>query len=213
MINNYTDRYIFVLLNQLDMTKAEKTRKFIVEQTAPIFNVKGYAGTSLNDITAATGLTKGSVYGNFANKDEVALAAFDYNKDKMTAAVIKAMAQEKTITGKLLVYAGLYQTLLSNVLPEGGCPLLNTAIEADDTHPELRKRVLGAVLDWKKRLTNLVKEGVAQNEIARDTNAEQVALTMIAMIEGAIMLSRLTASEAHWDLIMDSLKKYITQLQ
>jgi len=213
MINNYTDRYIFVLLNQLDMTKAEKTRKFIVEQTAPIFNVKGYAGTSLNDITAATGLTKGSVYGNFANKDEVALAAFDYNKDKMTAAVIKAMAQEKTITGKLLVYAGLYQTLLSNVLPEGGCPLLNTAIEADDTHPELRKRVLEAVLDWKKRLTNLVKEGIAQNEIAKDTNAEQVALTMIAMIEGAIMLSRLTASEAHWDLIMDSLKKYITQLQ
>jgi len=213
MINNYTDRYIFVLLNQLDMTKAEKTRKFIVEQTAPIFNVKGYAGTSLNDITAATGLTKGSVYGNFANKDEVALAAFDYNKDKMTAAVIKAMAQEKTITGKLLVYAGLYQTLLSNVLPEGGCPLLNTAIEADDTHPELRKRVLEAVLDWKKRLTNLVKEGIAQNEIAKDTNAEQVALTMIAMIEGAIMLSRLTASEAHWDLIMDSLKKYITQQQ
>lgn len=43
------------------MTKAEKTRNFIVEKTAPIFNMKGYAGTSLNDITAATGLTKGSI--------------------------------------------------------------------------------------------------------------------------------------------------------
>ncbi|MDO9376148.1 MAG: TetR/AcrR family transcriptional regulator, partial [Ferruginibacter sp.] len=61
------------------MTKAEKTRNFIVEQTAPIFNKKGYAGTSLTDLTEATGLTKGSIYGNFANKDEVALAAYDYN--------------------------------------------------------------------------------------------------------------------------------------
>jgi AcrR family transcriptional regulator len=194
------------------MTKAEKTRRFIVEQTAPIFNMKGYAGTSLSDITEATGLTKGSVYGNFANKDEVALAAFDYNKEKMTAAVNSAMAGEKTIKGKLLVYVDLYRTLLSDALPKGGCPLLNTAIESDDTHPELREKVLKAVLDWKKRLTNLVKEGIAQNQIAKDTNAEQVALTMIAMIEGAIMLSRLTASEAHWDLIMDSLKKYVHQL-
>jgi AcrR family transcriptional regulator len=194
------------------MTKAEKTRRFIVEQTAPIFNMKGYAGTSLSDITEATGLTKGSVYGNFANKDEVALAAFDYNKEKMTAAVNSAMTGEKTIKGKLLVYVDLYRTLLSDALPKGGCPLLNTAIESDDTHPELREKVLKAVLDWKKRLTNLVKEGIAQNQIAKDTNAEQVALTMIAMIEGAIMLSRLTASEAHWDLIMDSLKKYVHQL-
>jgi TetR/AcrR family transcriptional repressor of nem operon len=38
--------------------------------------MKGYSGTSMSDITAATGLTKGSIYGNFENKDEVAIAAF-----------------------------------------------------------------------------------------------------------------------------------------
>lgn len=43
------------------MNKAQRTRQFIVEKTAPIFNVKGYAGTSLADMTEATGLTKGSV--------------------------------------------------------------------------------------------------------------------------------------------------------
>ncbi len=55
-------------------SKAERTRKFIVERTAPIFNMKGYSGTSLTDLTAATGLTKGSIYGNFENKDDVAIA-------------------------------------------------------------------------------------------------------------------------------------------
>ena len=64
------------------MNKAEKTKSFIIEKTATLFNTKGFAGTSLNDITEATGLTKGSVYGNFKNKDEVALAVFEFNTKK-----------------------------------------------------------------------------------------------------------------------------------
>ncbi len=63
------------------MNKAERTKQFIIEQTASIFNKKGYAGTSLQDITAATSLTKGSIYGNFGGKDDVALAVFDYTWD------------------------------------------------------------------------------------------------------------------------------------
>ena len=44
------------------MGKAERTKIFIAEKTAPLFNQKGYAGTSLNDMTDATGLTKGAIY-------------------------------------------------------------------------------------------------------------------------------------------------------
>lgn len=50
------------------MSKAERTKQFIIEKTAPIFNAKGYMGTSMNDIMNATGLTKGSIYGNFETK-------------------------------------------------------------------------------------------------------------------------------------------------
>ncbi|MCP2807331.1 TetR family transcriptional regulator, partial [Salmonella enterica subsp. enterica serovar Typhimurium] len=60
-------------------SKAERTRQYIIDKAAPIFNKKGYAGTSLNDLIEATGLTKGAIYGNFENKDEIALEAFDYN--------------------------------------------------------------------------------------------------------------------------------------
>jgi AcrR family transcriptional regulator len=60
------------------MSKAEKTKQFIIEKTATLFNTKGYTSTSLSDITQAT-LTKGSIYGNFENKDEVALEVYKYN--------------------------------------------------------------------------------------------------------------------------------------
>ncbi|TBO40540.1 TetR/AcrR family transcriptional regulator [Pedobacter kyonggii] len=194
------------------MTKAEKTRKFIVEKTAPIFNMKGYAGTSLNDITAATGLTKGSIYGNFANKDEVALAAFDYNLKNVSSRIEAEMNRQASIKDKLLVYIDIYQKFMDGSVSEGGCPVLNTAIDADDTHPELRGRVLKAVLDWKNKIAKLVEAGIAKKEINIVHNPEQIALTIIAMVEGGIMISRLTAKPAHWNLIMDSLKKYINSL-
>jgi AcrR family transcriptional regulator len=194
------------------MTKAEKTRNFIVEKTAPIFNMKGYAGTSLNDITAATGLTKGSIYGNFANKDEVALAAFDYNLNNVSTRIEAEMNRQTSIKGKLLVYINIYQKFIDGSVSEGGCPVLNTAIDADDTHPELRGRVLKAVLDWKNKIAKLVEAGIANKEISAAHNPEQIALTIIAMVEGGIMISKLTAKNEYWGLIMGSLKKYVDSL-
>ncbi|MGN7989352.1 TetR/AcrR family transcriptional regulator [Pedobacter sp. 22226] len=194
------------------MTKAEKTRNFIVEKTAPIFNMKGYAGTSLNDITAATGLTKGSIYGNFTNKDEVALAAFDYNLNNVSSRIEAEMSRQTTMKDKLLVYIDIYQKFIDGSVSEGGCPVLNTAIDADDTHPELRNRVLKAVLDWKNKIAKLVEAGIANKEISADQHPEQIALTIIAMVEGGIMISKLTSKTEYWSLIMGSLKKYVDSL-
>lgn len=191
------------------MSKAERTRAFIIEKTAPIFNKKGFAGTSLNDITAATGLTKGSIYGNFANKDEVALAVFDYNLNKLNTAVAIEFAKQTCAKDKLLVYADNYEQIFSLPFTEGGCPILNTAIEADDTHPDLKKRAAAAVLSWKKKLVSIIEEGLTNKEFNTVVDAEQLALTMIATIEGGIMVAKLLGKAEHFAAIMQSMKKMI----
>jgi len=99
---------------EINVTKAEKTRQFIIEKTAPIFNTKGYAGTSLSDITEATGLTKGSIYGNFANKDEVALAAFDYNLQTVQGIIRSEMNKQESVKEKLLVYVNVYNDFMKH---------------------------------------------------------------------------------------------------
>ena len=58
------------------MGNAASTRELIIDKSIPIFNTKGYYATSLSDITQATGITKGAIYGNFKNKDEVASEAW-----------------------------------------------------------------------------------------------------------------------------------------
>src|ERR1700743_1087714 len=108
------------------MNKAERTRQFIIEKAAPVFNQKGYAGTSLSDMTEATGLTKGSIYGNFADKDEVALACFDYNHKKTVEVINRLVEKQSGFRNKLLVYPDVYSHSTQYGLPVGGCPLLNT---------------------------------------------------------------------------------------
>jgi len=194
------------------MSKAEKTKAFIIEKTAPLFNRKGYAGTSLNDITAATGLTKGSIYGNFSDKDEVALAAFDYNTQQVQQIVRGEMSKYDSVRDKLLVYVKVYNDFLKVPFPDGGCPILNTAIEADDTHDALKEKAAGALTFWKNNLTALIRKGVESGELKADVDPEQTALTMIAMIEGAIMITKLTGKLNYRKAIMQSVEKLINDL-
>ena len=194
------------------MTKAEQTRNFIIEKTAPIFNTKGYEGTSMSDITAATGLTKGSIYGNFANKDEVALAVFDYNLSKTQNIISGCMSKQNSFRGKLMCYVSVYDNFLAHPFPEGGCPILNTAVEADDTHPALKKKAAAAIMAWKNKITDLIEKGIAAKEFKPKTNAEEQALVIIAAIEGAIMITKLTGKLSYRKAIMENIKTTINSL-
>ena len=192
--------------------KAEKTKQFIVEKTAPIFNMKGYAGTSLNDMIQATGLTKGSIYGNFVNKDDVALAAFDFNLKKVNEVISTEMASRKTFREKLLAYTKVYENFLEFPFPEGGCPVLNTAVDADDTHPMLKQKAADAIMHWKNAIAKLIQKGIGNNEFRPDVDPEQIALTIIATIEGAIMITKLTGKLNYRRAIMGSVEKLINDL-
>src|ERR1043165_596095 len=173
---NYTVRYFlfyFAPVMAQSNTKAERTRQFIVEKTAPVFNRKGYAGTSLTDLTGATGLTKGSIYGNFENKDEVALAAFDYNFGRVTDFLKEKILSADNSVERLLVYPQVYRNFLTIPFLKPGCPILNTSTEADDTHPQLRARAANALAFWKTSLENQVKRGIKRGEIKEKTNPTQ----------------------------------------
>jgi TetR/AcrR family transcriptional repressor of nem operon len=196
------------------MSKAEKTKQFIIEKTAPLFNMKGYSGTSMSDITEATGLTKGSIYGNFENKDEVAIAAFKFNVKKLHDTFAQEIDKETTFKGKLLVYPRLYSDYYHLRVTQGGCPIINTATEADDTHPVLRKSVERVILAWKDKLIYFIEQGIIAGEFkAKSIDPEKTALTIIAIIEGAVMISKITGNVSNLSTIMLSLTELIEDLE
>jgi AcrR family transcriptional regulator len=123
------------------MTKSERTRLFIVEKTAPLFNTRGFDGTTLSDLTQATGLTKGALYGNFTDKDEIAVEAFRYSVKKVKSMVRDHLDGANTYKKQLLRLLEFYSLYVFEPPVVGGCPLLNSAIEVDDYRPSMRKIV------------------------------------------------------------------------
>src|SRR5438477_6660554 len=124
------------------MTKGEQTRRKIVEAAAPIFNQHGYEGSSLNDLMEATGLKKGGIYRHFASKEELAAEAFDYTWETAWNARLLHVDEKANGIEKLKQLIANFVDYRSPVA--GGCPILNTAIDADDGNPVLRARREGS---------------------------------------------------------------------
>jgi TetR/AcrR family transcriptional repressor of nem operon len=198
---------------QEGLSKSERTRLFIVERTAPVFNAKGYAGTSLSDLTGITGLTKGSIYGNFESKDEVALAAFDYNFGKVTAYIKTRILATDNAIERLMVYPDTYRNFLKIPFLKTGCPILNTSTEADDTHPLLKEKAAEALQFWKRSVENQVRRGIERKEIKKDTNPAAVAVVLMSLIEGAIMQAKVLGRSTELKIAMDFLAQMIQGLK
>lgn len=171
------------------VVRSEKTRQVIIEKTASIFNKKGYAGTYLSDLTLATGLTKGSIYGNFRNKNEVALEAFRYNYRLQTDQVEFKISQEKTSISRILAFLNHYREAYETVFKNGGCAILNTAVDVDDGNDILREEVIQTIYNWHQRMAGLLTEGVQGGEL-KSVEIEKFAYRMMALIEGSILLSK-----------------------
>jgi TetR/AcrR family transcriptional regulator, transcriptional repressor for nem operon len=73
----------------------------------------------------------------------------------------------------------------------GGCPLLNTAIDADDGNAVLRERARKALREWRDLLSSIISAGVERKEIRRGVDARTLATLIISFLEGALMISRL----------------------
>jgi TetR/AcrR family transcriptional repressor of nem operon len=190
------------------MTKAERTRHFIVEKAAPIINKKGMAATSINDIVEATRLTKGSVYGNFENKDEICHEAFDYLVKRVGADM--AMHMSRATTNEEKLYA-LFDYYISTLTQENnfGCPLMNFGTEADDTNPIVKHKVNKAILATQGLVAKVVRAGIEAGEFQKSFDAESFSIKAFAMIEGGMWMARLQGNTKQLQVIFDQLKKEI----
>lgn len=195
-------------------SKSEKTTQFIIEQVAPIFNKKGYVGTSLSDLTDATGLTKGSIYGNFKNKDGVAIEAFKYNLAIITNSFFEEISNNLiSPLDRLLALPKTYQSRYDDIVAMGGCPIINTAVDADDTHPQLKKMAQNVILRIRKSLITVIEEGISKRQIKPQTESNKIAEIMISLVEGGFMMAKLLDEKEYFENSLKQLEEIIKGLK
>jgi TetR/AcrR family transcriptional repressor of nem operon len=190
------------------VTKGEQTRGDIVRKSAPLFNRKGYEGTSLSDLMKATGLQKGGIYRHFSSKEELATEAFDYSWGKAVSGRLDGVAEVVDCVNRLQKMIDNFVELRAGLV-SGGCPLMNTAIEADDGNAALRARARKALQSWTVRLSKITSEGIEKQEIDHRTDPLKLSQLIIGSLEGALLISRLQKSDEPLRAIKQHLSEYL----
>jgi TetR/AcrR family transcriptional regulator, transcriptional repressor for nem operon len=190
------------------MTKGEDTRREIVEKAAPLFNQKGFEGTSMSDLMRATGLEKGGIYRHFSSKEELASEAFDYAWQKAFERRLEGVDEAADAVDRLKKMINNFVDIRTGLVA-GGCPLMNTAVEADDGNPVLRARARGALSGWMARLTKAAEDGIFKREIDARVDCKALGQLIISTLEGALLISRLENDRGSLDQVRKHLHGYL----
>jgi TetR/AcrR family transcriptional regulator, transcriptional repressor for nem operon len=192
------------------VTKGEQTKRDIVQKSAPLFNQKGYEGTSLSDLMEATGLQKGGIYRHFSSKEELATESFDYSWGKAVSGRLDGVAEVPDCVKRLKKMIDNFVELRAGLVP-GGCPLMNTAVEADDGNPALRARARKALRNWTARLSKITSEGIKKQQIDHSINPLKLSQLIIGSLEGALLISRLQNDDEPLRAVKQHLTDYLEQ--
>lgn len=173
-------------------SKAERTTKYIIETVAPIFNKHGYVGTSMSHLTEATGLTKGAIYGNFENKEALALAAFDYNRQILLEKIDHVLNSEEKAISKIQALIAFHKQYDVFTIELGGCPILNTGVDAQHNNNLLSAANKETIRDIEGKIALVLENGANNGELRLSVPPLQFAKQLYTMIQGAIALFTMT---------------------
>ncbi len=192
------------------MRKGEQTHQSIIKQAVEVFNQNGYAGTSIGDLMEVTGLSKGAIYNHFDSKDDLAIQTFDYAIGKVQKHFADTIRQApKHAIHRLLAVIHVFQDYIENPMFLGGCPILNTATEADDTHPALRERAQQAMSTWLDFIARTVERGIEESQIRPHVDPQAIAVIMVSALEGGVMMSKLYGDSSHINRVVAYLTRYL----
>ena len=187
------------------MTKAENTKQMILEKAGPLYNAKGINGTAIDDVLAAAKVTKGCLYSHFENKEDLSVQTAEYLFKKINHGVSQAMMKEKTAKGKIFAYMDFNKSPLSTYI-DGGCPIFNMAVEADDNHIAVKKMVRSVLRISHENFTAILQSGIDNGEFSKDLNASVFAFKMFSSIEGALVICRIMNTNIPIVSLIKSLK-------
>ena len=192
------------------LTKAERTKQFILETAAPLYNEKGISGVSIDDVLAATKLTKGCLYGHFENKDDLSAQVVDLMLKKITDKMYLAVADKKTAKAKVFAFLDFYKDPIDTYI-SGGCPIFNTAVDADDNYPVIKQKVAAIFRAGQESLVNVLKEGIQGGEFSPNLDPVTLAFKLVASIEGGIVMCRTMDTAKPMHSLIKSLKAELDQ--
>jgi TetR/AcrR family transcriptional repressor of nem operon len=174
--------------------------------------VHGYQKTSLDDVLRESGVGKGNFYYHFKSKEELGHAILEQ--------VIQSFLErtlEPCFTGESSRPLTQIRCFLDRVVEiqrrsncVGGCPLGNLAAELSDVHEGFRTRLAEVFSAWQDRMTQALREAQELGHVGAECEPANVAQFLVASLEGAILMTKLTKDIAVMERCVEELERYLT---
>jgi AcrR family transcriptional regulator len=148
--------------------RGTETRRRILEVAAEAFADRGYAGTSLNDLLRASGVTKGGFYFHYPSKEALALATLRHKQEQWAGVVMAAVMRRSRAVEQL---DAMVQALCDLHEQDRACRAINRlCTELGDEHPELRPQLGTQLTTWMDMVASVIRKGQDEGDIRPDVD-------------------------------------------
>jgi TetR/AcrR family transcriptional regulator, transcriptional repressor for nem operon len=192
-------------------SERQSARIKLLDAALNVIRAKGYSATTVDDLCAAAGVTKGAFFHHFSSKEALAIAAADYWSDTTGALFATAPYHAHAdALERVLGYIDFRKALLRGSVPEFSCLVGTLVQEVYDTHPAIRAAVDRSISEHAARIEVDVAEALQERGVKG--NAKSLALHTQAVIQGAFVLAKAKGgAEVAGDSI-DHLRRYVELL-
>ncbi|MFH2129452.1 MAG: TetR/AcrR family transcriptional regulator [bacterium] len=194
--------------------KGDRTRRNIVEQSLQLFSVKGYFNTSINDILAATGLTKGGLYGHFRSKEAIWYAVYEEAVSIWRQLVFRDLRQIPDPLARIEVVIDriMRDYLAANVF-EGGCFFLNMLVELSGQSVSMSRHMLQGYVRFSRLMRDWLQEAGEKGIVKPGLNYRDITSFIIIALNGASAIYTASRDPDIWRQTTEQLKFYLQQLK
>jgi TetR/AcrR family transcriptional repressor of nem operon len=191
--------------------KGTTTRDQILDTAARLISLRGYHCTALDDVLRESGVGKGNFYYYFRSKEELGYAIIDRVFEGFIERTLEPTFADESGDPVAQIHAFLDRVLdhqrKSNCT--GGCPMGNLASELSDVHEGFRQRLARVFGEWRSRLARALERGRNSGRISGDCEPATVAQFLVASLEGAILLTKVTKDISVMEDCVDQLKHHL----
>ena len=194
--------------------KGEQTRRNIVERSLQLFSVKGYFNTSVNDILAATDLTKGGLYGHFASKEDIWYSVYDEAVSIWKQNVFKGIRDNSDPLERIETFIeNDMRNYLGGDVFDGGCFFLNMLVELSGQSATMSRQILRGFVRLSRLLRTWLEEADSIGMLKEGLNPKEIANFILISLNGAAALYISSRDASILEQTVRQLRFYIHQLK